>query len=75
MVWALVLFAAAGFGQVQESAKAARTGAKAEAVQYLYPEQLTVADLFKYNTIESLGAFIDATSATEQFAAVQGYEL
>jgi len=42
MVWALVLFAAAGFGQVQESAKAARTGAKAEAVQYLYPEQLTV---------------------------------
>ena len=44
MVWALVLFAAAaaGLGQVQESAKAARTGARAEAVQYLYPEQLTV---------------------------------
>jgi hypothetical protein len=43
----------------------------------LYPEQLTVADLFKYNTIESLGAFIDATSANQQFAAtaVQGYEL
>ena len=47
------------------------------ALSELYPEQLTVADLFKYNTIESLGAFIDATSATEQFAstAVQGYEL
>jgi len=45
------------------------------ALSELYPEQLTVADLFKYNTIESLGAFIDATSATEQFTAVQGYEL
>ena len=32
----------AGFGQLQESAKAGRTGAKAEAVQYLYPEQVTV---------------------------------
>src|SRR5215469_4525272 len=29
-------------GQVQETEKAGRTGAKAEAVQYLYPEQLTV---------------------------------
>jgi amino acid adenylation domain-containing protein len=47
------------------------------ALSELYPEQLTVADLFKYNTIESLGAFIDATSANQQFAAtaVQGYEL
>jgi amino acid adenylation domain-containing protein len=47
------------------------------ALSELYPKQLTVADLFKYNTIESLGAFIDATSATQQFAvsAVQGYEL
>jgi len=31
-----------GFSQVQESAKAGRTGAKADAVQYLYPEQVTV---------------------------------
>jgi acyl-coenzyme A synthetase/AMP-(fatty) acid ligase len=45
------------------------------ALSELYPEQLTVADLFKYNTIESLGAFIDATSPAEQFIAVQGYEL
>ena len=41
MVWALMLIAAAGFGQVQETAKPSRTGAKAEAVQYLYPEQVT----------------------------------
>jgi DsbC/DsbD-like thiol-disulfide interchange protein len=40
--WALMLIAAAGSGQVQESAKAGRTGAKSEAVQYLYPEQLTL---------------------------------
>jgi len=45
------------------------------ALSELYPEQLTVADLFKYNTIESLGAFLDATSPAEQFTAVQGYEL
>ena len=38
----LTLTGVAGFSQVQESAKAARTGAKAEAVQYLYPEQVTV---------------------------------
>jgi len=38
----LTLTGLAGFSQVQESAKAARTGAKAEAVQYLYPEQVTV---------------------------------
>ena len=30
------------FGQVQETEKTGRTGAKAEAVQYLYPEQLSV---------------------------------
>jgi hypothetical protein len=41
-VTALALAAAVGFGQVQERNKAGRTGAKAEAVQYLYPEQLTV---------------------------------
>ncbi|HKG81132.1 MAG TPA: amino acid adenylation domain-containing protein, partial [Pyrinomonadaceae bacterium] len=47
------------------------------ALSELYPEKLTVADLFKYNTIESLGAFIDATGATQQAAltAVQGYQL
>ena len=32
----------ATFAQVQESTKAGRTGAKPEAVQYLYPEQVTV---------------------------------
>jgi len=46
------------------------------ALSELYPEKLTVADLFKYNTIESLGAFIDANNATPQaMTAVQGYEL
>jgi amino acid adenylation domain-containing protein len=47
------------------------------ALSQSYPRQLTVADLFKYNTIESLGAFIDASSENQQFAAnaVQGYEL
>jgi len=39
---ALVLTLAAGYGQVQETEKAARSGAKDEAVQYLYPEQVTV---------------------------------
>ncbi len=39
---AMVLLAAGSFGQVQETEKAGRSGAKAEAVQYLYPEQLTV---------------------------------
>jgi DsbC/DsbD-like thiol-disulfide interchange protein len=41
----LVALALAGVGatsQVQETEKAGRTGAKAEAVQYLYPEQVTV---------------------------------
>jgi DsbC/DsbD-like thiol-disulfide interchange protein len=33
---------AGGNGQVQETEKAARSGARAEAVQYLYPEQVTV---------------------------------
>ena len=41
-VGAVVLAAAAGFAQVQETEKAGRSGAKTEAVQYLYPEQLTV---------------------------------
>jgi DsbC/DsbD-like thiol-disulfide interchange protein len=36
------MLALSGYGQVQETAKAARSGAKAEAVQYLYPEQVTV---------------------------------
>ncbi len=43
VVAAWVLAGAGAFAQVQESAKAGRTGAKAEAVQYLYPEQVTVA--------------------------------
>jgi DsbC/DsbD-like thiol-disulfide interchange protein len=38
----LVLTRAPGYGQVQETEKAARSGAKAEVVQYLYPEQVTV---------------------------------
>jgi DsbC/DsbD-like thiol-disulfide interchange protein len=36
------LFALAALGQMQETERAARTDAKLEAVQYLYPEQLTV---------------------------------
>jgi DsbC/DsbD-like thiol-disulfide interchange protein len=39
---ALVLTCVTASAQVQETAKAGRTGAKAEAVQYLYPEQVTV---------------------------------
>src|ERR1051325_9041772 len=42
MVLAVVLFAVPCLGQVQETAKPAHSGAKAEAVQYLYPEQVTV---------------------------------
>jgi DsbC/DsbD-like thiol-disulfide interchange protein len=38
----LTLAGTAGWGQVQETANAGRTGAKAEAVQYLYPEQIAV---------------------------------
>ena len=38
----MLALALSGYGQVQETAKAARSGAKAEAVQYLYPEQVTV---------------------------------
>src|SRR4051794_14016958 len=38
----VVLFALSAGAQVQETAKPSRSGAKAEAVQYLYPEQLTV---------------------------------
>jgi len=38
----LTLAGVAGFGQIQETAHAGRSGAKAEAVQYLYPEQVTV---------------------------------
>jgi len=41
-VMVLALGNVAGFAQVQESAKPERTGAKAEAVQYLYPEQVTL---------------------------------
>jgi amino acid adenylation domain-containing protein len=47
------------------------------ALSELYPDKLTVADLFKYNTIESLGTFIDETSVLKQSVAagIQGYEL
>jgi len=38
----LALAGPGAFGQVQETEHAGRTGAKAEAVQYLYPEQITV---------------------------------
>jgi DsbC/DsbD-like thiol-disulfide interchange protein len=38
----LSMAGASGQAQIQESEKPARTGAKAEAVQYLYPEQVTV---------------------------------
>jgi hypothetical protein len=39
---AMVVLAVASSGQVQETEKAGRSGVRAEAVQYLYPEQLTV---------------------------------
>ena len=45
------------------------------ALSELYPDKLTVADLFKYNTIESLGTFIDASIVIQQPAVIQGYEL
>ncbi len=38
----VLMFALSSMAQVQETAKPARSGAKAEAVQYLYPEQVTV---------------------------------
>ena len=38
----LVLAAVPAFAQVQETDKPGRTGAKADAVQYLYPEQVSV---------------------------------
>jgi DsbC/DsbD-like thiol-disulfide interchange protein len=44
-IFAVIASAWAGlacFAQVQDTAKPARSGAKAEAVQYLYPEQVTV---------------------------------
>src|SRR5215469_7916251 len=37
-----LLFGLSATSQVQETAKPGRTGARAEAVQYLYPEQVTV---------------------------------
>ena len=40
---AVALVALSAVAQVQETPNAARSGAKAEAVQYLYPEQVTVA--------------------------------
>src|SRR4051812_25666512 len=43
--WALsivLVFALSASAQVQETAKPARSGAKTEVVQYLYPEQVTV---------------------------------
>jgi DsbC/DsbD-like thiol-disulfide interchange protein len=39
----VLLFALSAVAQFQETAKPSRSGAKAEAVQYLYPEQVTVA--------------------------------
>lgn len=42
IISALLLSGLIAFSQVQDTQKPARTGAKAEAVQYLYPEQLTV---------------------------------
>ena len=39
---ALALTSMAALGQVAESDKPARTGSRANAVQYLYPEQVTV---------------------------------
>jgi DsbC/DsbD-like thiol-disulfide interchange protein len=42
IISALLLSGLMASPQVQETEHAARTGAKAEAVQYLYPEQLTV---------------------------------
>lgn len=38
----MLIFGLSAFAQVQETAKTGRTGARAEAVQYLYPEQVTV---------------------------------
>src|SRR5215469_4124821 len=38
-----LLFGLSATSQVQETAKPARSGARAEAVQYLYPEQVTVS--------------------------------
>ena len=38
----LVFTATAGFTQIQDTEKPGRTSGKAEAVQYLYPEQVTV---------------------------------
>jgi DsbC/DsbD-like thiol-disulfide interchange protein len=39
---ALALGTSSAFAQIQETGKPAYTGAKMEAVQYLYPEQVTV---------------------------------
>lgn len=38
----VLLFGLSATAQLQETAKPSRSGAKAEAVQYLYPEQVTV---------------------------------
>jgi hypothetical protein len=40
----------------------------------LYPNALTVVDLFKYNTIDSLGEFL-AGNLNTAVAATQGFEL
>jgi DsbC/DsbD-like thiol-disulfide interchange protein len=39
---AAIIFATSAFAQVQDTEKPGRTGAKADAVQYLYPEQVTI---------------------------------
>ena len=42
VIGAFVLAASTGFGQIPADDKPSHTGAKVEAVQYLYPEQVTV---------------------------------
>ena len=42
LILSVALASGPGLAQVQETEKPARTGARAEAVQYLYPEQVSV---------------------------------
>jgi amino acid adenylation domain-containing protein len=41
----------------------------------LYPNALTVVDLFKYNTIQSLGEYLDEQLTESMATATQGFEL
>jgi hypothetical protein len=43
-------------------------------LEELYPNALTVVDLFTYNTIESLSEFLDGR-ITKSVAMAQGFEL